>query len=198
MRILHISDTHGLHRQLTDLPDADVLVHSGDVTRGGRMEEVTDFVEWLDTLPYSHKVFIAGNNDATLHRGTKIGLPAGCHLLRYSGVEICGLKFWGMPLDMTDVMHCLYDIRIGEMPSDTDVLITHEPPYCILDLAHGRHIGSMALYRGVDAIRPRLHLFGHAHGQNGTEEVGGVIFSNAALAGNRNALTGRPHVIDIV
>ena len=46
MRIIHISDTHGLYRQLTDLPNADVLVHSGDISNNGTEEEVLDFINW--------------------------------------------------------------------------------------------------------------------------------------------------------
>ena len=30
--ILHVSDTHGAHRRLGELSEADVLVHSGDFT----------------------------------------------------------------------------------------------------------------------------------------------------------------------
>lgn len=29
MKILHLSDTHGLHKNLRSLPEADVIVHSG-------------------------------------------------------------------------------------------------------------------------------------------------------------------------
>lgn len=32
MKILHLSDTHGLHKNLRSLPEADVIVHSGDFT----------------------------------------------------------------------------------------------------------------------------------------------------------------------
>ena len=32
MKILHLSDTHGLHRKIKDLPNADVIVHSGDIS----------------------------------------------------------------------------------------------------------------------------------------------------------------------
>lgn len=59
MKILHISDTHSQHRQLQDLPAADVIVHSGDFTMAGTEAEVIDFMEWFCALPYKHKVFIA-------------------------------------------------------------------------------------------------------------------------------------------
>lgn len=35
MKILHLSDTHGLHRRLKDMPAADVLIHTGDLTNNG-------------------------------------------------------------------------------------------------------------------------------------------------------------------
>ena len=43
LRILHISDTHGVHRRLRDLPDADILVHSGDFTMSGSEAEMLDY-----------------------------------------------------------------------------------------------------------------------------------------------------------
>ena len=35
MRILHISDTHNRHNLLTNLPSADVIVHTGDLSDNG-------------------------------------------------------------------------------------------------------------------------------------------------------------------
>ena len=67
MKILHISDTHGKHHQLKDLPEADVIVHTGDITEEGTEEEVKDFIEWFCSLPYKHKIFIAGNHDDCLY-----------------------------------------------------------------------------------------------------------------------------------
>lgn len=57
MKILHISDTHGFHRRLRDLPDADVVVHSGDFTMNGSQQEAIDFINWFCDLPYAHKFF---------------------------------------------------------------------------------------------------------------------------------------------
>ena len=61
MRLLHISDTHNLHRALHNLPAADIIVHSGDISMAGTGKEVNDFVEWFAKLDYAHKIFIAGN-----------------------------------------------------------------------------------------------------------------------------------------
>ena len=45
MKLIHISDTHGKHSLLKDLPKADVIVHTGDITEDGTEEEVKDFIE---------------------------------------------------------------------------------------------------------------------------------------------------------
>ena len=60
--ILHLSDTHSQHRRLTQLPDADILVHSGDFTMNGSEQEAIDFMNWFCDLSYPHKIFICGNH----------------------------------------------------------------------------------------------------------------------------------------
>ena len=66
MRILHLSDTHGLHHLIHDLPEADVIVHSGDISHNGTESEVLDFLNWFIGLPYPHKIFVTGNHDLCL------------------------------------------------------------------------------------------------------------------------------------
>jgi len=48
------------------LPDGDVLIHAGDFTLTGHVSEVKKFHTWLGTLPYKHKIVIAGNHDMSL------------------------------------------------------------------------------------------------------------------------------------
>ena len=66
LRILQISDTHCRHKQLADLPDADVIVHCGDFSEMGTEDEVLDFLNWFIGLPYLYKVFVTGNHDLCL------------------------------------------------------------------------------------------------------------------------------------
>lgn len=65
MRIVCISDTHGLHYQMTNpLPQGDMLLHAGDCTNKGREKEIEDFVYWFQNIEgFDHKIFIAGNHD---------------------------------------------------------------------------------------------------------------------------------------
>ena len=63
MKILFFSDTHKLHRKLKNLPEADLLIHGGDVSKTGADHEVEDFIHWFSALKYKYKVFIVGNHD---------------------------------------------------------------------------------------------------------------------------------------
>lgn len=128
LSILHISDTHGLHRQLPQLPDADMIVHSGDFTMAGTEQEAFDFINWFCDLPHRHKIFIAGNHDDCLYGTELSGLDDSCHYLCNSGVNIEGIKFYGVSMFMEDDMTGKYKEYLSDIPNDTDVLITHQPP----------------------------------------------------------------------
>lgn len=66
IRFVCISDTHGRHRSISHMPPGDVLLHGGDITNSGELEQLEDFSSWLGKLAYKHKVVIAGNHDITL------------------------------------------------------------------------------------------------------------------------------------
>ena len=74
MKILHLSDTHNCHHRLRDLPEADVVVHSGDFCMVGTEQEAIDFLNWFCDLPYKHKIFICGNHDDCLYGANIDGL----------------------------------------------------------------------------------------------------------------------------
>lgn len=183
MKILHLSDTHGLHHQLKDLPAADVIVHSGDFTHNGTEEEVLDFLNWYIDLPYAHKIFIVGNHDLCLWDAEGIeDLPDNVHFLQDKGVMIDGISFFGLA----------YNHAENLIPDNADIVITHEPPIMILDEESGRHWGNMPLRNRILSVHPRYHLFGHAHGSYGTVKQEGIIFSNASLLNDHNSLAHKP------
>ena len=181
MKILHISDTHGKHQILKDLPNADVIVHTGDITEEGTEEEVKDFIEWFGNLPYKHKIFIAGNHDDCLYGANIEGLPDNVHYLCNDGITIDGIKFYGVPMFLHDDLDGNMSELFGRIPDDTDVLLTHQPPLGILDEQDGINYGDYTLFKRVMDVRPKCHLFGHLHHTEKTQEVfRRVRFSNAA------------------
>lgn len=185
LTILHLSDTHGRHRELGALPEADVVVHTGDFTMAGTEDEAMDFLRWFAGLPHLHKVFVAGNHDDCLWQATIDGLGGGCHYLCHSGVTIRGARFYGVPMFVADCMEGRYEAQLRRIPEGTDVLLTHQPPLGRLDVSGGRHYGNAALRERVEQVGPRFHLFGHVHGAGGVLTAGATTFVNSALLDDR-------------
>ncbi len=181
MKMLHLSDTHGCHRRLGELPAADVVVHSGDFTMSGSEAEAIDFLNWFCDLPHRHKIFICGNHDVCLYSANIDGMDGNVHYLYNSGVKIDGVKFYGVPMFMADCVSEQQNRHYAAIPDDTDVLITHVPPYGILDFDDEIHYGSEELLQRVISVSPRLHLFGHIHCQHGITSNGITRFSNGAI-----------------
>ena len=192
MDITFISDTHGLHNRLKLNPGA-ALIHAGDITEFGSEDEVVDFLYWFSRQAFTYKIFIAGNHDLFLEECTpakrKRIMPSDVIYLQNSSVEIAGLKVWGSPVTPY-FLGMAFNVRQGneikkvwnQIPADTDILITHGPPMGILDCG----VGDAELLRKVDQIKPAVHCFGHAHGQNGIEMINGTTFINASIVNSLN------------
>lgn len=181
MKIFHISDTHRWHRRMQNLPNADIIVHSGDFTINGSEEEAIDFLNWFCDLPYKHKIFICGNHDECLYGADINGLDDNVHYLCNSGVTIEGIRFYGVPMFLEDCVTERQSLYYKRIPADTNVLITHTPPFGILDFDDNINFGSEELLDIVNTIKPQLHLFGHIHQHHGITKVGETTFSNAAI-----------------
>ncbi len=171
-RIIAISDTHGHHRSL-DVPDGDVLVHAGDLTNHGELEQIEDFNTFLNELPHEHKIVIAGNHDFCFERHPKeaAALLTNCVYLKDEAVEARGIKFYGSPWQPW-FFDWAFNLQRGPeikkkwdlIPKDTDVLITHGPPLGFGDTTvRGEQVGCRDLLDAVIRIRPALHVFGHIH-----------------------------------
>lgn len=188
MKILHLSDTHGLHQQINGLPEADVIIHSGDISHNGAESEVLDFLNWYIELPYKHKIFITGNHDLCLWDAEGIeDLPSNVYFLQDNSIEIDGINFYGLGYNHSEKL----------IPDNTDIVITHEPPVMILDKSAGTHWGNAPLRNRILEINPRYHLFGHAHDGYGTVKQEGIVFSNAALLDDMNRLVRKPKLFEM-
>ena len=198
MRILHISDTHSNHEQLRKMPKADIIVHSGDASFSGSDNEVLDFLNWFCDLDYPHKIFVAGNHDDCLYGEQIEGLPDNCHYLCYSGVEIESVKFWGIPLFVSDTIKKGRITRLmTQIPEDINVLISHSPPYGILDFDDNINYGCLDLLRAVERIKPRCHLFGHIHAANGIKKINQTTFVNSAIMNGEYEFVNKPTLLEI-
>ncbi len=63
MNLTFISDTHSLHDRLPTIGAGDVLIHCGDFTGRGTLDDTLNFAEFMAAQPFTHKIVIAGNHD---------------------------------------------------------------------------------------------------------------------------------------
>ena len=201
LKLVFISDTHNAIHNM-DIPDGDVLIHSGDATMWGTEEEIDTFIHQFLDLPHKHKIFVPGNHDFGFEddqaQSIKFGMEA--HYLVNSGIEIDGYKFYGSPAqgDLSGwAWYCKNKQKLkahwDKIPDDTDVLITHVPPHLILDeLAqsamerHGNtdnpNIGCPYLRAAVlTRVKPTIHAFGHIHEGYGAKKIEDTTFINSAV-----------------
>ena len=148
---------------------------------GGTESEAIDFMNWLCDLPYAHKIFICGNHDDCLYGANISGLDPNVYYLCNSGIEIDGVKFYGVPMFMGDCVTDRQERNIKRIPSDIDVLITHAPAYGFLDFDDNINYGDELLLTKVLEIKPQLHLFGHIHARHGIVKEHDITFSNGAI-----------------
>ena len=197
MRILHISDTHNQHHLLQNLPEADIIIHSGDFSMSGSEDEILNFIEWFEKLPYKYKIFVAGNHDDCLFGENIEGLLDNCFYLCNSEVVIEGVKFYGIPMFMGNILLGEYDKNIRNIPSDTNILITHQPPYCVLDSSKNINYGDLNLLKRVLAVQPKYHLFGHIHNAYGIEKIENTTFVNASIVAENYKLSNKPILLEM-
>lgn len=210
MRLVCISDTHGLHRQLRDIPDGDVLIHAGDFLGVGKLDELEDFNEWLGGLPHRHKIIIAGNHDWAIqdHPEAARLLITEAVYLEDEGVEVESIRFWGSPWTPY-FRNWAFNLKRGEplarrwakIPDNTDVLITHGPPRGILDEAHVNfrveRAGCQDLADRVEQLRVKAHIFGHIHEGYGQTDQNGVRYVNASTCTIRYRPDNPPITLDV-
>lgn len=208
MRLVIISDTHGLHAKIK-LPKGDILLHAGDVTSQGHEREALDFLDWFKKQDYKYKVFIAGNHDFFFERAMKEKvsgtIPGNVIYLNDSGISIEGYKFWGSPItpwffNWAFNKHRGNDIRRHWqlIPDDTDVLITHGPVFGILDENNkGEHVGCKDLLNQVLQIKPTIHICGHIHEAYGYVEKHDIKFINASLLNEEYIKVNAPKIVDL-
>lgn len=209
MKLCIMSDTH-CRRTGIVVPKCDALLHCGDFSMSGTTDEIVAFNTWLGKQTATHKLVIAGNHDKLFESNPERAksLLTNATYLKDSGVTIGGLKFWGSPYTPTffqwsfmknrgDDIRAKWDLIPPDMTGG--VLITHGPPFGILDYSeYGKmRAGCEDLLEVVQRIKPAIHCFGHLHTSYGMVERGGTVFLNAAILNDRYKIARQPWVVDI-
>ncbi|QPC69798.1 hypothetical protein HYE68_000550 [Fusarium pseudograminearum] len=223
-RILIISDTHGskpkpksdnspstedelnqedVTKVITGwrdpLPEADVVIHCGDLTKRTTIPEFEQTFSVLRSIKAPLKLAIAGNHDTALDEDywvNKYGgskqtidkvrrivreaetdgvkyLPEGVHEFALANGAL--LKVYASPWTPA-YGGWAFQYKNGHdfnIPPGMDVAVTHGPPRGILDFAGraGTHAGCPQLLAAVARAKPKIHCFGHIHEAWGMHHV---------------------------
>jgi predicted phosphohydrolase len=212
MKIVCISDTH-CHQPI--IPDGDILIHAGDISASGGAEQIRKQIDWLASLPHKHKILVPGNHDWWFQDGKSANEKAlfycatkAVHCLADRGVEIEGVKIWGSPWQ-PEFYNWAFNLPRGRalaerwalIPQDTQILVTHGPPYGILDeVPRGEKVGCQDLLDKVVELgqkQLKLHVFGHIHYSYGSYYMGAVQYVNAAVCNESYRPVNPPIVVEI-
>jgi 3',5'-cyclic AMP phosphodiesterase CpdA len=234
-----ISDLHGY---LPKLDGGDLLIVAGDLTARDLPEEVDAFYLWLEAQDYKKKIFIAGNHDNSLEdiEPYKSQIDARIEYLCDSGAEFVyyppldldkpvgfrqKLKIWGSPWTRSfkgECPDCLAFTKSTEaelaekwalIPGDTDILVTHSPPYGIMDEVKDHwagkieNVGNKSLAAAIWRVKPKLCIFGHIHegygklkqdyGDHGAKHSTSITHVNASYVDEHYHPVNQPIRIEI-
>lgn len=213
MRFCLVSDTHEQHVKVK-IPQCDILIHAGDITYKGDYNKFLAFDNWcqalLDAGTVKYEVVvIAGNHDIKLETNPEWARAqfSAATYLEDKAVVIEGFKIYGSPWQPRfydwafnlDRGKALRD-KWALIPEDTDILVTHGPPYGIGDrILEGEHVGCVDLLERVKIVHPQLHVFGHIHEGYGMYEhtLPGTLFVNASTCTRQYKPTNPPVIVDL-
>lgn len=212
LKIVAISDTHSRHNEI-EIPECDILIHSGDfVFSHNRVEMIEEdatkrFCEWFRSQDQAgRKIAVAGNHDFVCEKHeekVRDWLGSNVDYLVDEGIQIEGWNIWGTPwqpnfhnwaFNVENDYHMMSKLEM--IPTETDILVTHHPPYGILDRSSwGQICGCpLTLSHIQKTLNIKLHIFGHIHPGYGILEQDGVIFCNATIVNEKYKVTNEPHI----
>lgn len=199
-----------LHGFRPKLEGGDLLIVTGDLTARDTLAQHSDVLEWLHQQDYKKKVLVGGNHDHFLEKNPNFYSKTNIDYLNNSGTEYEGLKIYGIPWSHRFVginPKCTaftyfdqdwhYDEHISKIPHDTDILVTHEPAFGVLDGIPQEdgslfHVGGKGLYGWLKYVeRPKLHVCSHIHEAYGKEEYFPTYDDKMMISVNCSIMDGK-------
>jgi Icc-related predicted phosphoesterase len=208
IRVAHFSDTHGFHQSIFQkysnlasiIPMVDAWIITGDffpnAHRGGIPQEREFQVKWFEQIWYElakslagkPAIVVNGNHDFVDLAGLMKMRGYPVHAVSPEGFDFLGKRWGGFPHIpfirgewSKEASEQELDILVYEtLKCDPDILVTHAPPYEILD--EEAHYGIPSLTRALMNSKNKIshHFFGHCHHTTGQVEQLGITFVNSA------------------
>lgn len=223
MKILTLSDTHTKEKTLSKEwlktnENIDIAIFAGDAGsfREPTMNEkgIIDFINWYASLTHiKHKIWIAGNHDTSIESGLVnarlLSENKGLIYLEHESCVVEGIKIFGSPYTPSFGYGWAYNVPRGslhnywnEIPLDTEILVTHGPPYGIGDFVPyngGEFVGCQELLSVITTKLTKLkyHISGHIHYSYGIVHKKDITFINASVVNEGYDVVNEPIIIEL-
>jgi len=190
----------------------DIIIHAGDISMGGTEYEIDNFLKWFNSLDVKYRIFCAGNHDKLFEFQKGIAQELikkypDIIYLESQEIIIDGVKIYGEPRQPRFGHGWAFNVDRGEkikqfwdmIPDDVDILITHGPPYDILDMTmYGGVVGCVDLLNRIKELKNlKIHCWGHIHEDYGYVFKDGIHFVNASVLNIRYQLQNKPQIFEI-
>ncbi len=223
MKIIAISDTHIkaqdlLSDKLVKLYEADnnsVIIHAGDALKVGSLHEAYLFLDWFDSLPFKHKIYVPGNHDFCIDTAMKnnpeyekLSLEvahkewSNVKILIDDIVEIDGVTIGGVCAIPDLANWAFYKNEVARKKLFNEfapvyVLINHAPFEPYLEASHFKYYGCD--YAKEYAIKQKVQAYicGHIHESHGYKNIDGVDCYNVAILDEHYKYKNEPTVITV-
>lgn len=215
MKVLAISDIHEQQYLMTDTcykEEYDLVIVGGDITGEGCLNRYESFLKWLNKIPCSNKLIIAGNHDFQFylpsHRKEALELTDKYNAIYLEDqlIEVNNKKIYGFPWTPVFFNWAFMLERGGEqlkrnisfIPENLDILVSHGPCYGILDMNKAGHLcGCEQLRDHVAKVKPKYHLFGHIHTNTGIPQeyiTPDTTYYNISICDEKNRPLNAPRI----
>ena len=198
MRILALSDIHGSYDAVDQIlkaeGDFDALLVCGDITTNGTPAEAEAAVRRMQQFGKPVLV-VTGNMDP---RPLEASMQTLGVSIDGTGRMIGDVGFFGVSAAPFSPLRTPYEISEEEISRKAEsgwevvaaarwkVFVPHAPPRdTMMDrIWSGKHVGSTAVRRFVEARQPDVLVCGHIHEARGTDRLGKTRLINCGAAGD--------------
>jgi Icc-related predicted phosphoesterase len=193
--IISLSDTHSREENIILKHSADIIITAGDFTTNNTGDGIFNYLDWYSQLDIQYKIIVSGNSDGEFIEDNRKEFLQYCDYLNIiyledSSVIIDGIKIYGTPWTIAYSDNQGFGLKndkklykkYKKIPLDTDILITHNPAYGILDMTKKySNVGSKSLLKVIKKLdNLKIHFFGHIHEQSGIRFINNTQFVNCA------------------
>lgn len=192
MEILAISDVHNKLGNISaiaeDIAKADLILIAGDITNFGTAKHAKKIITSISK--YNSNILAVGGNcdppsvDKYL---TDQGMSLHCNCVEFGGIKFVGLggAMPGRGFSLDEATEDEFSINLTALesmlsPSDTSILVTHQPAFGtrVDSAGDGHHAGNLGVRDFITRNKPILAVSGHIHDAFGTDMIGPTTLVN--------------------